>query len=263
MIKIFLDSTEITREMQKALDAPVVLNLTSGNSSTLEVWSEKPITKSFFSIASDHDGDLAVLYYNGSSYVGVYGLEDLTGKLTSDGWVRWTKSSDLAKDGDYYKTKFVIGTFGSTATASIRFIGSIFAEDSDLKTEYPNIYDYLPQGDVSHIRFHVAAKDAIVQFFRAKGQKTTSTDGTKHQLDEFDFLDTTEMRQAGKYMALAKIFFFLSDGVDDKWYQKGKDFLTNATSSMEIYYLSIDHDRDAEPDTAEVLQTTELRIIRA
>ena len=262
-MKFLFNTADITNGVNAAIDTALVLSLNVGTN-TLEVQNDKPISKLYFSASSAHGGALAVQYWNGTSYAAVSSLNDLTNSLKSDGWVEWVNPTDLAKDGDYYKFLFVLSGVTASVNETFRFIGIVFAEDKDLKKEYPNISDYLPAGDTSFIRFHASTADAIVQFFRAKGKATRPQGSSRlYQLDAFDFLDTNEMRQAGKFIALSKIFHWLSDSVDDKWYQKGRDFLAQGNSSLEVYYLSIDTDRDASPDESEVMQTNELRIVRA
>lgn len=257
-VKYFIGATEITYDLESAIDTPISASIGAG-STTFEAQSTKPLTKLYFDLTAAHDGTLAVQYWNGSSFVAVTGLEDRTDNLVKRGWIKWTKGSD-AKDGSYYKYRFVLSGVTTPVSGSLRFIGVIFAEDKDCKTDVPDIADYIPSGDTSLLRFHVSGKDDLVNFFRAKGKNVFDTDYRK--LTEYDFHDPEELKQAGKYMALAKVFFWRSDSVDDKWYSKAKDFEAKGYSAANVYFLSLDTDGDGVEDDNEKQAIQELRIVR-
>lgn len=260
MLSVFVSSVDITTALEDALDSAVTISFGIG-STVIEVRSEKPLTSLYWDIVSTHDGALLCEYYDGSAYVAVGSFKDTTGDLTKSGWTTWSEPADESKQSGTYRYKFTVSGVTSAVSGSLKFVGIIFSEDKDIKKEYPNIYDYLPSGDTSFIRFHVSAKDQIVQYFRAKGNATVENLIAKN-LTEFDFLDIGEVKQAAKFYALAKIFFWLSDSPDDKYYQKYRDYLAKGNDAAEVYYLSLDKDRDGKMDDVERLNSTELVIRR-
>lgn len=259
MVKYFVGSNEVTYDLESALDTPI--NVSVGVGTTyIEAKSTKPLSKLYFDLTGAHDGVLDAEYWNGSSLVNMVGLTDRTDNLVKRGWIQWEKQDDDATDSGVYRYRFSITAVSAPISASLRFIGVIFAEDKDLKTDCPDVADYIPSTDTSAIRFHVSAKDDLVNFFRAKGKTVFDTDYRK--LTEYDFHDPEELKQAGKYMALAKVFFWRSDAVDDKWYSKAKDFEARGYSAANVYFLSLDTDGDGVEDTAEKQAIQELRIVR-
>lgn len=259
MVKYFVGSSEITYDLESALDTPITVSVGVGTT-YIEAKSTKPLSKLYFDLTGAHDGVLDAEYWNGSSLVNMVGLTDRTDNLVKRGWVQWEKQDDDATDSGVYRYRFSITAVSAPISASLRFIGVILSEDKDLKTDVPDVVDYLPSSDTSGIRFHVSARSDLVQFFRAKGKRVFDTE--PKILTEYDFHDPEELRQAAKYMALAKIFFWRSDAVDDKWYSKAKDFEARGYSAANVYFLSLDTDGDGVEDTAEKQAIQELRIVR-
>jgi hypothetical protein len=254
MMNLFINSIDYSTRLLEALDLPIVYNLNTGDN-TLEIRSTKPIAKLYWAIDSDHDGDLSLSYFNGTSFSTLSFTSDSTNELTSQGWLTWDRASNDSKDGDLYKYRFTLESVSASKVATIKFVGVIFSEDRDLKKEYPNIVDHKPENDSSFLRFHVSSKDSIVQWFRGKGELTYN--GVKFkEVDEFDFFEPSQLNMASRFMTLAKIFFWLSDSVDDKYYQKGKDFMAEAYNSLDVYYISIDKDGDAIPDEVSDFEDT-------
>ena len=248
-MKYFVGATEITSALESALDTPISVSFGVGTT-TISVKSSKPLTKLYFDLTSSHDGTLSVQYYNGA-----FGLlttvDDRTNSLKSRGWIKWTKPTDEVKNGDFYEYRFLVSGVGTLVVGSLVFAGVIFAEDKDCTKDVPNLADYIPEGDSSLIRFHVSAMDDLVQYFRGKGKKVYDTEAK--QLTEYDFHDPSELKQAGKYLALAKLFFWRSDALDDKWYSKAKDFEKLAYDAADVHFLSLDTDGDGEEDSSEKL----------
>jgi hypothetical protein len=253
-MKLYINETEKTNELLDALDKPIVVTLQVGNNE-IEVHSEKPLSRLYWSVNSAHGGSLTLKYFNGSSFDFVDVSTDTTAALTQQGWVTWERASDDAKDGGLYKYIFFISGVSAPSRFEMKFVGVVFSEDRDLKKECPNVVDYLAGQDTSFIRFHVAAKDSIVQWFRGKGNTTYNGVSLK-AVDEFDFIDPSELAVASRFMTLGKIFHWLSDSADDKYYQKARDFMAEAHNSLDVFYISIDKNADAKPDESEMVQNT-------
>jgi hypothetical protein len=260
MIKVFYNSTEITNQLKFAMDTAVALTLTTGTNE-IEVHSEKPLSRLYWVLNSSHDGSLTSEYFNGTVFTNLDEVDDSTNIFKNQGWITWSVADDVAKDGEYFKYKFTVDGLTVAAPLTINFVGIVFSEDYDLSSEYPNILEYKPSGDSSLARFHIAAKDAIVQWFRGKG-KFTMQGNTVSNLTEYDFLNIDEVKNASKFIALAKIMSWLSDAVDDKYYQKAMDYKAFGYSALDVFFLSLDTNSDGKAQEKEKLVTTTLVVTR-
>jgi hypothetical protein len=260
-MKLLINAVDYSNQLLDGLDNPLQVTLSTVSDNTFEVQSVKPLSRLYWAVDSSHDGTLSLSYFNGTALASASVSSDTTAALTRQGWLTWDRPSDDSKDGDNYRYVFTLEDVSTLPTLNLSFVGIVFSEDRDLKKEYPNIIDHKPENDSSFLRFHVAAKDSIVQWFKGKGQVTFN--GTKFQeVDEFDFLIPGELQMASRFMTLAKIFFWLSDSSDDKYYQKGKDFIAESYNSLDVYYVSIDKDQDATPDEAGNLENTVQVLVR-
>lgn len=141
----------------------------------------------------------------------------------------------------------------------VQGLNIVFSNDDDLVEERSNIVSKhasnQPTG--SWILKHQAAKKEIIQKIRDKGNmKFRSNDNRPHlrfaDINEFDLLDFTQLRQASKFLVLSKIFLFeLSDEEDDKYFMVGKDYEDKFKSAMEVFFLSLDKDDDGIQDASE------------
>jgi hypothetical protein len=129
----------------------------------------------------------------------------------------------------------------------------IFNSDSDLKEEYPSINDMLPEGKTSFINFSVASRKDILSYFKAQGKLVTTGDfaSDTKMIDQFDLLNYEEIRDASKFLTLAKIFYWVSDAVDDKWHQKAKMFEAKYGEKISMINLSIDKNDNGIADNTE------------
>ena len=124
-------------------------------------------------------------------------------------------------------------------------------------SEVRNINDYLYAGDSSFIAYHVAARNEMVQALRNGGYRkfeeiNNITNITKKYMNiiKWDLLELGEVREAAKYLALSKIFFDVSENVDDKDFQKYSEFKSMYGQAFDLFYLSLDKDDDGEIDDA-------------
>lgn len=224
----------------------------------------KPINALFVEItALTHVASLDVEYFNGSSFVSVSNLHNSTKNLQRSGFIHWDRNQDdeqettlNSKELFWYKIKLT----GATPTIVFKGINLNFSNDNDLKEEYPNIMDHLPDGETSFVGFHQAARKDIITYFRNQGKLVRGLNPKK--LDQFDLLDFTEVREASKFLTLSKIFSWLSDGVDDKWYQKSRDFVGKYGDKINLFYLSFDQDDDGKESANEKNGIKSVSIIR-
>lgn len=245
MLKIFKGSTEFTSDFSRGLDAAVVLSFSSG-AAWIEIRSPKPLTQLFFDVAGSHNGTaLAVSTWTGAAFESVTDSVDDTKVLTRSGYVSWRNPTTIAKDGERYRYRFDTGQT-DTQNLTFRFLGMVFCQEFDLKSQAASIARFKPAGDTNLTRFLVAAKDDIVQNLRNRGKKIWGTE--PRDLTEFDFLEPGQVRTAAAYLALSKIFFEISDEPNDKWIEKSKDFAAKYGDAIQVFWLSLDLDGDGEKD---------------
>ena len=135
----------------------------------------------------------------------------------------------------------------------------LFANDQDLIQERSNIVSKHAQKEPTKtwVIKHQAARDEIVQAIRTQGKKKVRDTGVlvpSRFLDitAFDFLRLGQIRQAAKWLALAKIFKNeLSDAADDKWMVLGDEFESKFDDAFDLFLLSLDTDDDGEEDFEE------------
>lgn len=142
--------------------------------------------------------------------------------------------------------------------ASYSGVNVVYADDIDLKSENRAINDYLAEGDTSFIAYHVAARNEIVQTLRNGGNSKNSADTSlalqRLQMNKWDILDRGEIRQAAKYLCLSKIFFDSSDNIEDKSYERFKDYEGMYGASFKLFYMSLDLNDDGNTDVNENME---------
>lgn len=159
--------------------------------------------------------------------------------------------------------------------ASCRGMNIVFSDDNQLAGEIRTIQDYRFEEDSSFIAYQVSARDEIVQTLRNGGSSKikdlnnidflpNSVYATKtikrENITKWDILDVGEITQASKYLALSKIFFDVSENVDDKQYARYRDYEGMYGASFKTYYLSLDKDDDGNIDNSEKMAPNWVRI---
>lgn len=196
---------------------------------------------------------LAIQYWNGSSYVPATLLQEETNTLNRGGLVTWQR------DLDDWATSTINGQEAYWIRVDLTDCDLIFAglnilysSDADLKKEQFDINNHLPKGVDSFAHFHEAARDEIIQRFRNQG-KATYSDNRFNNFSKWDIIDVDEIRQASKYLVLGKIMFDASTEVDDKYYQKHRDYMEMFGAAFKLYFISWDKDNDGAEDINERL----------
>lgn len=256
MLKINFDSTDISR--QQARYEYQASTVAFDGTKKLLVGFKKPISNLYLNlIPNSATRELTVEYFNGSSWSGVQGLVDLTFGLTESGFVHWyknqaTEAKTTLEGESLYWYRFSI----PEATITFKGINTLFSDDFDLKGEFPTIMDHLPEGKDSFVTFHESARKAIVTDLRKTGVTIQGfSDEFRKQLDAFDLLDIEEVRESAKFLALSKIFKWLSDSAGDKWDALGNEFAAEAAGAL-TPIISIDQDNDGLADEDEVASDT-------
>jgi len=101
-----------------------------------------------------------------------------------------------------------------------------------------NIDALKAKGDNSFIAYHVASRNEIIQSLR-NGGYSKRFDDMAANITKWDILDLGEIRQASKYLALAKICFDISLNVDDKFYSKFRDYEGMFGAAFKLFYLKL------------------------
>jgi hypothetical protein len=201
------------------------------------------------------DKELTLQYYNGSSYVDVAGLKDMSFGLSKAGFISWDRNqSNEAKDGSLFSYRISIPAAPDPDTVEVDFkgINLVFSDDYDLVDEYPSILSHLPADQTTFIRFHSAARDEIMTDLKQAGVFIQKDIDSKKQIDQWDLLDKDEVKEASKFMALSKIFKWLSDEKDDRYDVLSSKYQAEAGESLSPL-ISIDSNDDGKRDSDEEL----------
>lgn len=198
--------------------------------------------------------------WDGSSWASV-ALTDESKGFTRSGYMFWERASMASTTVDS-KTAYWLRLkpdADHTAT-TLRGINLIFADDAALKEEFFEIDNssLYPTGESSHIAHHVAARNMIMQRLRNLQYIKTDADGNYVNMTQWDLFDLFEIKQAATMLALSKIFFLLSDNVDDQWWTKYREYQDKFEEAFGLARLSLDRDNDGIKDDNEVLRKTKV-----
>jgi hypothetical protein len=149
-------------------------------------------------------------------------------------------------------------------TINIAGINLVFNDDISLSADVGDIESYKLKGDNSFIRYHVSARDEIVQSLRNGGQikhsKTQNLNIERRNITKWDILDLGEIKNAAKYLTLSKIFFDVSRNVDDKAFSRYIEYRDKYGEEFGTFYLSLDKDDDGKKDNSENLSLNDATI---
>lgn len=202
-------------------------------------------------------------------------FNDRTKGLSRSGFITWDRSTGTEKKTTVNGVNlywYRITVPQPAAALVFKGINVVFADDNDLKEEFPTLTDYYPTGQTSFIVFHQAVRKHIIQTLRNRGRTIAtgpgnsggnSNNATRVKFDQWDLLDVEEIRQAAKFMALHKIFSWLSDSPDDKWKQKADEAYSNYGQQIDTFYLSVDDNNDGVAQSSEIQAVDSVRIVRA
>ena len=221
----------------------------------LYVGYTKPFGSTFTELTTPNtnSNEFTAEYWDGTAWASL-DLHDETNGFTRSGFMTWDKSdmnSTTVNSLDRYWIRLRPDADHSATT--FRGLNLVFSDDSTMKNEFFEIDNssLLPSGESSHITTHVAARNTIIQQLRNQGYiKDNATTGEAN-MNQWDLHDVYEVRQAAMYLALSKIFFNLSDSVDDNWWQKYREYNDKYEESMRLARLSFDLDDDGTEDDNE------------
>jgi hypothetical protein len=280
-----VDLTQFTETLGSFDDVSMLANdysrdyfqITLGPDQSYYIGLHKPFKQIYVELNEiTTSNDISFKFYDGSSFVDLPNLIDRTKNFTRSDFVSWQFQDDSKIDETWKKTSvngkklyWVEISSSIEIDVSIGGINLIYSNDSDLKNEYPRIDDYLDPILPSFITFHVAARDEIVQRLRVGGSKTAQTGSNNflsylgndiRQFNKWDFLNIEEIRNAAKFLTLAKIFFYASENNQDKAFTRYESYMSMFSSAFKSFYLSLDYDDDGNTDNFENLDLNDIRI---
>lgn len=233
----------------------------------LYVGFTKPINAFYVELETPNTNanTLTLERYNGSSWVELIANDETKG-FTRSGFVTWSRpmahySTEINGKSRYWYRLRPSVTHSETL---VRGLNLVFCDDNSLKQEFYEITNssLLPSGQSSHIMSHVSARNHIIQELRNAGFiKINATTGQEN-LNQWDLLDIFEVREAAKFLALSKIFFNLSDEIDDNWFKKHVEYSDKYSTTIKAVRLSLDTDDDGEEDSNEKLSTVKVTRFR-
>lgn len=275
-LKVFFDKdgsfTDHTSEMENYItDGTFAMSNDATNDYLYIGKLDKPIHSVHFylSVLSTDAGSLTGEYWNGSSWTALPGFSDGTSNFTKSGFVDWNVNIDDDEKTTVNSVEAHWYRFYPSVSMSCTFkgISILFSVDIDLEEEFFAIEDYKQKtldgtSEIDFIRLHQSARNEIVQRLNNSGHNKINSAGRRERLDYWDVLDRFEVRQASKYLALSKLFFELSDDVNDKFYQKATDYKTDYNRAIDSFRLTIDLDDDGKIDAGERQRVQHIRIRR-
>lgn len=187
-------------------------------------------------------------------------IQDDTKSFTRSGFVSFEKPSDWNLETfNGIEAYWVELTSSADFTLEIQGLNLVFSDDNDLSQEVREIDKQLAKGDTSFIAYHLAARNEIVQTLR-NGGLVKDSNGVITNLTHWDILDRGEIKQAAKYLALAKIFFDVSKNNDDKSYKRFRDYEAMFGKAFNLYIMHIDKDDDGIKDESQDLRINSIEI---
>jgi hypothetical protein len=223
----------------------------------LYVGFRKPINAIYFNHNSiyDEEGLLSLEFYNGITWANVEGLGDDTLGFKRSGFVHFDRNQTghvphLVDDYKLYWYRF--SSSEPREDLVLSGINLVFADDYDLMMEQPYItmQDFLGT-QKSHILIHAACRNEIIQKLKNKDFIKYDSDGVKQDLNQWDLLEIGEVKQGAIFLAMSKIYFNMSDSLDDVWGRKSTEYFKKFVSMIDLAALSLDLNDDGKAESAE------------
>lgn len=219
----------------------------------------KPFSDFYFELNSG-TGKTLTYKINGT----IITIDDDTKDFSRSGFVKFAKPESWTAE-----TINGVEGYWLEITSNLDFIDDIqglnivYADDNDLRTEIRNIDILLAKGDTSFIAYHQGVREEIIQTLRNGGNLKMSGQEVQ-ELTKWDLLDIGEIKNAAKYLCLAKIFFDVSKNNEDKYYARFRDFQGMYGNAFDTYVLKIDNKDDGTYEQEDDLVfNSEIEIIRA
>jgi hypothetical protein len=273
-IKVFKNAVDISDEMEDYLFDSFSTTLL--DTDEISIGYYKPINAIFLELLTSNTVSSKTLlyYYNGTSFITTPAKDETKG-FSRNGFISWdrnlineVKTTVNGIEMFWYKLKLDV----TSSALVIAGLNLVFSSDRDLTEEYPTVLDMIPEGKTSFIGFHVASRKDILSYFRSMGKLLENpSNGTglnnsyipdRKYVDQFDLLNYEEIRDASKFLTLSKILYWVSDAVEDNWFQKAKKFEEKYNAKINIVNLSLDDNDNGKSEKSEVIKTQTIRIER-
>jgi len=263
--------TDISNDVANYIRDEALVQLKT--TSTLYIGYRKPFNFLFMSflVANDQANTLTLQYHNDENDIltDVPNLDEDTEGFTRDGFIKFDRPEKDSSAATDWKETIVDGVTlfwlvittdtNHNVLTEINGIGILFADDQDLIEERRNIVSKHATNERTKtwVAKHQAARKEIVQAIRNQGRKKIKLGNILEptrfmDITEFDFLNLDQIREAAKWLCLAKIFQNeLSDAADDKWMSLGDAFEGKYDDAFDLFLLSLDTDDDGEEDLSE------------
>lgn len=192
-------------------------------------------------------------YWNGTAWVELEGFYDDSKGLSRNGFVQWDRNqTDEAKTTvDSKEMYWYQISIDADSSAEVTGLNIVFNDLEDLKSEFWDVVDLLPENVTSPIGYLVNARNYIVQKLRTKGYNAGG-----ELLSPWDILNIEEVRQASTYYALHKIYFNNSDEPEDAYDLKSAYFKAEAEKIINSLAVSVDDNDNGLAEAPEVLRTS-------
>lgn len=176
------------------------------------------------------------------------GFIDVTDVKPANWFTDWqyatagSKTITLKINGD---TTPVLAT--STISVLTAVDDALFASDSDLIMEEPDILRWMKSGRSSFKDVHREVQTQVVDMLNRKGYRTT--DGSP--ITKNEIVDHTQIREIAKYWALMIIFNSQSNQVGDVFSVKAGEYSSKLNTAMQRQILGLDLNKDGNIETGE------------
>lgn len=138
-------------------------------------------------------------------------------------------------------------TISRTVTVVTEAADALFSTDQALASHEPDILKWVKAGRNTFKDVHRAAQTEILDWLDEKGY--VDTNGNK--LTKAAIVDTTEVRQWAKFMALRMIFEGIQNAEDDVFQKKADAYGAKEASHRNRAILRLDEDGDGAVDESE------------
>lgn len=198
---------------------------------------------------------LTTEYYNGTEFTDLHLLHDDTNFMQRSGFLSWARNQEnetatTVNGVELFWYRFNL--IGAVHQFDVNGINIVFADDNDLKREFWEINQFLPDGKQSFISIHEACRDEIIQTLNQKASNVTdATTGWEKDISAFDLLEVSQVKLASTYLALSKIMMNVSDRVDDIYMDKSSIYRSKYNDIINNMTINIDHDDDGLYDRKE------------
>lgn len=270
-LEVFYNATKITERVENYMDDAYDVALFAKDTDFIYFGHYKELNALFIQCSHDTPSirnEMLLQYWNGSAWTAVVGMRDDSRGLDRAGFVVWdreqasqVKTTYQSIEGFWYRISVKTAEIPNL---SLKGVNLVFSDDRDLASEFPSIKNYLSDDVPSFIGFHQAARDEIISDLRNHGKTVSKSNDYIKKLDQFDLMDFEEIRQASKFKALEKIFFWLSDSNDDKYSGRKNEYKNKYGIAKQQAFLTIDKNDDGKTEPQEQKENAfgSVRIIR-